>query len=49
MKRRRVKENSFVVTREAIEDFRRLSAAQRLQWLDEARWFISQVRAARRK
>lgn len=47
----RRKRNSLglMVTKEAIEEFSRLSTRHRLEWLDETRTFLSKVLPRRTK
>jgi len=39
----------LVVTREAIDDFAKLSAKERLEWLDDMRLWLSKVKPIRSK
>ena len=48
-KRKGLHKHSLIVTPQAIQDFRRLTTKERLQWLDETRAFLSQTLPARTK
>ena len=43
MKKKKTNSVKLVVTQEAIDDFRKLSVSQRLNWLDEMRTFLSKT------
>ena len=43
MRRERKRRRNLWVSEEAIEDFQRLTSAQRLRWLDEMRVFLSKT------
>lgn len=43
MRKRAKKNEPLIVTQDAIRDFRRLTTADRLRWLDEMRTFLGQT------